>query len=100
MLVKSAADAKAAGVKVVPQVEAANAVGKLVADLQKASANLHAVITKADGMHDQLEKQAQYLTSTGADAMATVRAASDALELTVDDARWPLPRYREMVFPV
>ena len=100
MLVKSAADAKAAGVKVVPQVEAANAVGKLVADLQKASANLHAVIEKADRMHDALEKQAQYLTSTGADAMASVRAASDALELTVDDARWPLPRYREMVFPV
>ena len=67
MLVKSAADAKAAGVKVVPQVEAANAVGKLVADLQKASANLHAVIEKADRMHDALEKQAQYLTSTGAD---------------------------------
>ena len=68
--------------------------------LFRSSANLHAVIEKADRMHDALEKQAQYLTSTGADAMASVRAASDALELTVDDARWPLPRYREMVFPV
>ena len=51
-------------------------------------------------MHDAPAKQAQYLTSTGADAMADVRAACDTLELKIDDARWPLPRYREMVFPV
>jgi glutamine synthetase type III len=28
----------------------------------------------------------------------TVRAAVDALEHEVDDARWPLPKYREMLF--
>jgi glutamine synthetase len=100
MLSESAADAKAAGVKVLPQVDAANAVGKLIADLQKASAALHAAIAKAEGMHHDAAKQAQFLTSDGAGAMAAVRTASDALELKVDDARWPLPRYREMVFPV
>ena len=31
-------------------------------------------------------------------AMVTVRAAVDALEHEVDDARWPLPKYREMLF--
>ena len=35
-----------------------------------------------------------------ADSMAAVRAQSDALELTVGDDFWPLPRYREMLFPV
>jgi glutamine synthetase len=32
--------------------------------------------------------------------MAAVRAASDALELKIDDDLWPLPKYREMLFPV
>ena len=100
MLVNAAAAAKTAGVKIVPQVDAANAIGKLVTDLQKASAALHAAIAKAEGLHDSPAKQAQFLTSTGADSMADVRTVSDALELKVDDARWPLPRYREMVFPV
>ncbi|GDX87048.1 glutamine synthetase [Gemmatimonadota bacterium] len=100
MLVNAAAAAKAAGVKVVPQVAAANAIGKLLTDLQAASAALHAAIDKAEGMHDAMAKQAQFLTSTGADTMTDVRTASDSLELKIDDALWPLPRYREMVFPV
>jgi glutamine synthetase len=32
--------------------------------------------------------------------MAAVRAASDAIELSVADSCWPLPKYREMLFPV
>ncbi len=32
--------------------------------------------------------------------MAEVRAASDALELLIGDEYWPLPKYREMLFPV
>jgi glutamine synthetase len=100
MLVDSAVAARSAGIKPVPQVDAANAVSAMVADLHKAAAALHAVIGKAEGMHDDAAKQAQYLTSAGADAMAAVRTSADALELKVDDACWPLPRYREMVFPV
>ena len=100
MLVDSAAAAKAAGVKTIPQVDAVNAVAKLVNDLQKASTVLHGVIAKAESMHADAPKQAMYLTTTGADSMAAVRAAADALEGKVDDSRWPLPRYREMLFPV
>jgi len=40
------------------------------------------------------------LTKDGADAMAEVRASCDALELLVADEAWPLPKYREMLFPV
>jgi glutamine synthetase type III len=32
--------------------------------------------------------------------MQAVRTVSDEIELTMGDAFWPLPRYREMVFPV
>jgi glutamine synthetase len=99
-LLESAAAARSAGVKPVPQVDAANAIAALVANLQQAAKGLHSAIAKAEAMHDDIAKQARFLTSSGAEAMAAVRAASDALELKMDDAWWPLPRYREMLFPV
>jgi glutamine synthetase len=51
-------------------------------------------------MHEKPEALAELLTSQGADTMAEVRAACDALEVVVDDDCWPLPKYREMLFPV
>ncbi|HET7188030.1 MAG TPA: glutamine synthetase III [Gemmatimonadaceae bacterium] len=99
-LVSAAAHAKSAGVKTIPQVEAANEIGAMITTLRSAQDALESAIGKAEGMHDDLPKQAKYLTSTGADAMAAARAASDALELKVADDLWPLPKYREMLFPV
>jgi glutamine synthetase len=32
--------------------------------------------------------------------MAAVRSCCDVLELKVADELWPLPKYREMLFPV
>jgi glutamine synthetase len=96
----SAANAKAAGIKPIPQIEVANKIGASIADLQKQRAALGKVIDKAEGMHDAIEKQAQLLTSDGADAMAEVRRCCDELELSVSDELWPLPKYREMLFPV
>jgi glutamine synthetase len=96
----SAANAKAAGIKPIPQVEVANKLGASIADLQKHRSALGKVIDKAEGMHDAIEKQAQLLTSDGADAMAEVRRCCDELELSVSDEMWPLPKYREMLFPV
>ena len=99
-LVDSAAAAKSAGVKVVPQVEAANRIGALIEALEEQRAGLAKVIEKAEHMHDDAGKLAKYLTSTAADAMAATRQAADALELVVSDEVWPLPKYREMLFPV
>jgi glutamine synthetase len=99
-LADAAAKAKSAGIKTIPQVAAANAAGALVEKLQKRAAALHAVIKKAEGLHDHAEKQAQLLTSSGAEAMEAVREISDALEISIGDSYWPLPRYREMLFPV
>ena len=99
-LAAAAANAKAAGIKPIPQVEVANKLGASIADLQKHRAALGKVIDKAEGMHDAIEKQAQLLTTDGADAMAEVRRCCDELELSVSDDMWPLPKYREMLFPV
>jgi glutamine synthetase len=99
-LTRSAADAKAAGVKPVPQLDAANAIAELIQQLQTRRAALGKVAAKAEGMHDELEAQAKLLTADGADRMADVRETSDALELVVSDDLWPLPKYREMLFPL
>ena len=99
-LTRSAADAKAAGVKPVPQLDAANTVSELIQQLQTRRAALGKVAAKAEGLHEELEAQAKLLTSEGADRMAAVREISDTLELAVSDDLWPLPKYREMLFPL
>jgi glutamine synthetase len=99
-LADSAAQAKVGGITVIPQVDAANRLGKLIADLRTNRDKLSKALDQAESMHDSLEEQAQFLTSTGADLMADVRACCDALELAVSDEAWPLPKYREMLFPV
>ncbi len=96
----SAASAKAAGIAVIPQVTTANQVGELVQELQEFREDLNDVIARAEALHDDPPKQAELLTSEGADTMAEVRKVADALELIVGDSYWPLPKYREMLFPV
>jgi glutamine synthetase len=99
-LVSAAAHAKTAGVKSIPQIAAANEIGGMIDDLREGRDTLEKVIEQAEGMHEDLPKQAKLLTSAGADAMAEVRGCSDALELKIADELWPLPKYREMLFPV
>ena len=99
-LASAAAQAKSAGVKPAPQFQAANEAGVIVAGLQKSAAALVRAIDKAESLHHDPEKQARFLTADGAAAMEAVRAASDKLEINIGDGYWPLPRYREMLFPV
>ena len=99
-IASAAGHGKAAGINMQPLVDAANAASKLVATLQKKRAELAKVIAKAEALHDDPATQAAYLTSTGCDTMDGVRGAADALELVIGDEYWPLPRYREMLFPV
>jgi glutamine synthetase len=99
-LAASAAQAKSAGITVAPQVGVANKVGAVVVDLLKRRDTLADVIEEAESMHDNPGAQAELLTGKGADAMAEVREKCDDLELMVSDSEWPLPKYREMLFPV
>lgn len=96
----AAAQAKAAGIAVIPQVITANQIGELVQELQEYREDLSDVIARAEAKHDDPAGQADMLTSEGADTMAEVRKVCDALELSVSDEIWPLPKYREMLFPV
>ncbi len=99
-LAASASHAMAAGIKNVPQIDAANEVGSLIEALRERRNALAEAIVEAEGLHHEPTKQAKFLTSTGADAMAAARETCDALELTLADELWPLPKYREMLFPV
>ncbi|MBX3134322.1 MAG: glutamine synthetase III [Gemmatimonadaceae bacterium] len=99
-LAEGAAKAKTVGIKSIPQKAALDAIGKRVTSLQAKTAALHAAVKKAHALHDDVTKCAAFLTSTGADAMAACRDISDALEVSIGDQYWPLPRYREMLFPV
>jgi glutamine synthetase len=99
-LADSAAQSKTAGIAVIPQVTTANQVGEFVQELQEFREDLSDVIARAEAMHDDPPGQAELLTSEGADTMAEVRKVCDALELSVADDCWPLPKYREMLFPV
>ncbi len=99
-LAQGAANAKAAGIAQVPQLAAAERVGTVLGELDAARTTLLAVIARAEHSHEDPSACARLLTSEGADAMAAVRAASDALELLVPDDQWPLPKYREMLFAV
>src|SRR5439155_572980 len=66
-LANSAVQAKSAGIKSIPQIEVANKVGAAITDLQKHRATLGRVIDSAEGMHDDMVKQAELLMSKGAD---------------------------------
>ena len=99
-LTHSAAEAKMAGVKTIPQVDVANRIGEMVRQLQSSAETLVDTLDRVEGMHDDPEKQAKALTSDGAASILAVREATDALELVVADEYWPLPKYREMLFPV
>jgi len=99
-LASNAGHASTSGINVQPLINAANTVSNLVTALQKARTDLGKVLVKADALHDDIVAQGELISTVGREAMDAVRAASDALELTVGDAYWPLPRYREMLFPV
>ncbi|HZE08631.1 MAG TPA: glutamine synthetase III, partial [Gemmatimonadaceae bacterium] len=99
-LSEAASQSKAAGIATIPQIETANKIGELVKQLQKHREDLNDVIERVGTMHEDPPGQADVLTSQGADTMAEVRKACDALELCVADDFWPLPKYREMLFPV
>ncbi|HMF87436.1 MAG TPA: glutamine synthetase III [Gemmatimonadaceae bacterium] len=99
-LADAASQSKTAGIAVIPQVTTANQVGEYVQELQEFREDLSDVIARAEAMHEDPAGQAELLTSEGADTMAEVRKVCDALELSVADDCWPLPKYREMLFPV
>lgn len=99
-LAAGAAQARVAGITAIPQVEAANELGELVAQLRERRARLGKVAECAESLHHDPEAQARLMSGEGVRAMAELRESCDSLELVTGDEYWPLPKYREMLFPV
>jgi glutamine synthetase len=99
-LIDTVAKAKELGLTAIPELETAKEVGTVAQQIQKRRTALAKVIDQADRLHEDPLTQAKLLTSEGADRMAELRASCDAMELLVPDDQWPLPKYREMLFPV
>ncbi len=98
-LADTVTSSKAAGVKAPAAAESAlKEVAALNAQLSDAIDALDKAREAADGLHGDHVKVAKHYRDKVFTAMAGVRQAADALELIVDDALWPLPKYREMLF--
>lgn len=88
------------GINLEPLINAANAVSNQVTALQKARAELGKAVAKANALEDDMVAQGEFISTVCREAMEAARAVSDQLEITIGDTYWPLPRYREMLFPV
>ena len=99
-LSEAAANARAARIAVIPQIVTATQVGELVQELQEFREDMTDVIARAEALHEEGAEQAELLTTEGAETMAEARKVCDALEVMVGDDYWPIPKYREMLFPV
>ena len=88
-------DLQARGVAVDTTAEVArlNTLGSALATLTTARAALD--VAQASAGHDAHANVAEVLP-----ALEAIRGAVDTLECVVDDAVWPLPKYREMLFLV
>ncbi|HYF01725.1 MAG TPA: glutamine synthetase III [Planctomycetota bacterium] len=73
-------------------------VGELTARLSNAVEALEKAHAKVEEHHGDPAGHAKAFRDKVIPAMNEVRAAADALENVVDDALWPLPKYREMLF--
>ncbi len=100
MLANGAAQARAAGIIVIPQLAAANQIGALVETLQTRRAEHAALLREIDALHGDEYAQACRLTGDGAESLRRLRESCDAIEVVIADELWPLPKYREMLFAV
>ncbi len=80
------ATAAAAGVK--------NGVSALRAEAEKLGTLVDELEVRCGELEEALQGEHEEIL----DKMAALRKTVDALELLVDDSRWPLPKYREMLF--
>ncbi len=87
---ESLKNAKAAGLRVgiAGLTRSVNELGAGLDELQERLAALTDVVPTAENCQEYIEKT------------KALRATVDALEKIVDDRKWPLPKYREMLFVI
>jgi glutamine synthetase len=95
---QTALSAAVAAVKQPVQTGLADKYARLVSCLVESINSLETVLfEKRDTIHDEVKK-ADYYCKEVLPAMKKLRDCSDDLEEETDDALWPLPKYREMLF--
>ena len=75
----------------------ANRIHQLIINLHKEQDTLNKHFTENTGISDE-QKQAEHMALTVAPQMEALRSVCDEIESVVDDKRWMLPKYREMLF--
>jgi glutamine synthetase len=80
------------------QVDFVAGICEAVTRFSSALDHLDAIRAESDRMEEDLLAKAEFCRNRILTAMEEARASGDALELLVDDALWPLPKYREILF--
>lgn len=75
----------------------ANVIHKKITSLHHARQDLADCVEESHSIANEQEK-AEFLSLSVAPKLHTVRSLCDELELIIADHRWPIPRYREMLF--
>ena len=73
------------------------AIHTLIQELNEEGEALGVALCKNAGIEDE-QTQAEHLALTVAPQMEAVRDVCDRIEAIVEDSRWRLPKYREMLF--
>ncbi len=95
---QSVAAAKAAGMKVKSQEKRLKEMCGLIDALVDAIDGLQAEFEHAEAHDGSPDKHAKTYRDKVVPAMGKLRTVADQLETMVDDAEWPLPKYREILF--
>ena len=95
---QSVAAAKAAGMKVKSQEKRLKEMCGLIDAFVDAIDGLQAEFEHAESHDGAPDKHAKTYRDKVVPAMGKLRTLADQLETMVDDAEWPLPKYREILF--
>ncbi|MBR5703320.1 MAG: glutamine synthetase III [Bacteroidales bacterium] len=78
------------------EIDLARKISSLIADIRKKVVDMTEARKKANKKEDAYEKALAY--SEIAELLPGIRKPIDDLEEIVDNATWPLPKYRELLF--
>ena len=95
---QSVAAAKAAGMKVKSQEKRLKEMCGLIDAFVDAIDGLQVEFEHAEAHDGSPDKHAKTYRDKVVPAMGKLRVLADQLETMVDDAEWPLPKYREILF--
>ena len=95
---QSVAAAKSAGMKIKAQEKRLKELCGLVDAFVEAIDDLKAEFEHAEAHDAAPDKHAKTYRDKVVPAMGKLRVLADQLETMVDDAEWPLPKYREILF--